>query len=347
MKGELPFTQMRIKYNPDVPNEERLRVYKRFTDHTQAISGVFDFAQNTSLVKFSCPSVVAELMCYNDHQSIRLEVNRKNNSRDDPLTLYADCLINDGRIEDMRREIADLEGRVVSNLDGETRLLCEFKNLFKSSRALVRLQRNYKVKFANTRKCDIWKITQINDFGNPKYKPPEPKTRAPTPKPKNKEPKNIDPRLKHLDVVPEPPPKYVNLTPTSRRTFYIRTPKNTNTEVLIETVFKSLQGFELCKKFKFNCDKDNVFYKMKFSSADTIAKAVDVLNTLCFQKEVKMGEDFYRPVMAGPPVKHVLPEKAVDEIYEKFDVKGMLEEILYSGPSSKKIKLEADVKFEL
>lgn len=334
MKNEpLPFRYMKIKYNHDVPNEERLRVFRRFADHTQTITAVFDFAHNTSLVEFSCPSVVAELMCYNDHQYIRLEVFLEANSKDDPITLYAAC--SSVRIEDMKRDIADLQGKVITNLKSETRLLCQFENLFKSSRALVRLQTNYKVKFAKTRPVDLWKIKEINDFGNSKYKPPEPE--AP--------PKNKDPPLKHIEVIPEPQ-KYVNLTPTSRRTFYIRTPKDTNTEVLIETVFKSLQGFELCKKFKYNCDKDNVFYKMKFSTAENITKAVEVLNTLCFRKDLKMGEDFYCPVMAGPPVQQLIPEKSVHEIYEKFDVKGMLEDILYAGPSSKKMKLEENVKFE-
>lgn len=356
MKSNLPFRHMKIKYNEDVPKEERSRVFKRYSEHPSAISSTFDHGKNCSLVEFSCPTVVAESMSFNDHKSVLLEVDLKNCLHDDPMVLYVDCVYNDGRIDIMKREIEHLDGKVLHLKNSARKVLCEFRNLYKSSRALVILQRDYRVKFASKRPSgkDRWKTDMINKFGNEHYQPLEPpmkkRSRDSYPAEEKQPPvRPPSPSPKHIDVVPEPP-RHMNMTPTSRRSFFMRIPKDANTEKVIETVFKSLQGFELCKKFKFNCDKEHVYYKMKFSTAENITKALEVLNTFCLKKELKMGEDYYRPALTGPPFSKVYHNdvslKSADDIYEKFDVKSMLEDILGSDQEAKKRKLEEGIKLE-
>lgn len=284
------------------------------------------------MVEFTYPSIVAEFMHFNDHRSVRLQVDLESNSKDDPLTLYVHYHCSKKRLLEL--ELNDLEGKVIhhNNKGGISSVLCEFANLFKSSRALVRLESNFNVNFAKLRRTGIddWKIMRINDFGNQNYQPPEPSLK--------KEDKEL--------ISPETP---IKMAPTSRLTFYLRISKNGNTEVLIETLFKSLQGFVMCKKFKFSCDGDYVYYKMKFATAENIGNAVEVLNTLGFEKSLQMGEDFYRPAVRLPPIsklQHTVTPESNDRILQKFDVKGMLEDIISCSKKRKLDSIDGFIKTE-
>ncbi|KAL5291383.1 hypothetical protein ACFFRR_010655 [Megaselia abdita] len=322
---KLPFTRIRIRYNSDVSEEERASIFKSYGSHPLAVSSCFEYTKKTSFVEYSCPSVVAEFIYSNEHKSVRLSVDIKDGTIEDPRTLYV--IFTESPSYEVLRDIKNLGGEVLFSRHNS--VLCSFEDLRKCSRAFVELKSKYRTKFAKARPIDKWKITQINDFGNKNYKPPEPPS---TQKP-----------VKGEKVEMESSGGQTNLTSISRLTFYVRIPKDGNTEVMIETVFKSLQGFELCKKFKYDCDDEHVYYKMKFGTAENITNAVTVMNTFGFKKELKMGEDFYYPV-----VQNIPPQDLNDEVHRKFDIQSMIAEFLESNNCSKRRKVDDfDIKQEI
>lgn len=268
MSSKKPYRVLKICYNSNMNGDERMEVFKKYAKHPRALSSKFDYKENASMVKFDCSSIVSQLILESSHKNVRLEVNVSKYFSCDPRVLFLS--VERFELNDITviSEVEDLGGKVIferSSYDNHIVFLVEFKNFYHSSQALAQLEKNnynHHVKFAKIMNCDKWKIQEINDFGNCFYQP--------------------EGKVEHNSTRPKLP------------SFFIRVDRDPRVEIVIDTVFKNLEGFIECKKFPFKCDSTYIYYKLTYNSEDKATNALQLFHSLPYGKVSKICEDYVR-----------------------------------------------------